>query len=121
MRLLLRLIIVIPLLLLALYFAESNRGPVKVSLEPLPGGALFGSSLSFEAPLFLVVLISMAIGVLLGGFSSWLAHREIRRTAKLAKAEAAKLQSEVGELRRAALAALPSAGAGKSAVGGGKF
>ncbi len=107
MKLLLRLIVLIPLLLLFLYFAEANRAPVKLSLDPFPGGGTAG--LSFEPPLYLVVLVSIATGVLLGGFSSWLAHRKIRRAARLAKAEAAKLQTEVGDLRRAALASLPSA------------
>ena len=71
-------------------------------------GGLAGPS--FEAPLFLVVLTSAALGVIAGGVSCWLSHREVRRVAKRAQAEAAKAKEEVEQqLRRQALASLPSA------------
>ncbi len=54
MRSLLRLFVYVPLGLLILYFALANRGTVKISLDPFPGGGLAGPT--FEAPLFLVVL-----------------------------------------------------------------
>ncbi len=107
MRSLMRLIVYIPLGLLVLFFALANRGSVKISLDPFPGGALSGPS--FEAPLFLVVLASVGVGVISGGASSWLSHRRVRRIAKLARAEAAKAKDELEQLRRQALASLPSA------------
>ena len=107
MRSLLRLIVYVPLGLLILFFALANRGSVKISLDPFPGGALTGPS--FEAPLFLVVLSAAALGVIAGGASSWLSHRRVRRVAKRALAEAAKAKEEVEQLRRQALASLPSA------------
>ncbi len=107
MRSLLRLIVYIPLGLLILYFALANRGSVKISLDPFPGGEIAGPS--FEAPLFLVVMTSVAVGVIAGGASCWLGHRQVRRVAKLASAEAAKAKGEVEQLRRQALASLPSA------------
>ena len=107
MRSLLRLFVYLPLALLILFFALANRGSVKISLDPFPGGALTGPS--FEAPLFLVVLTSAALGVVAGGASSWLSHRQVRRVAKRAVAEAAKAKDEVEQLRRQALASLPSA------------
>ncbi len=101
MRSLLRLLVYIPLGLLILYFALANRGSVKISLDPFPGGA--ASNLSFEAPLFLVVLTSVAVGVLAGGLSSWLTHAPLRRTAKQARAEASKVKSEIEQLRQQTL------------------
>jgi hypothetical protein len=59
--------------------------------------------------LFLVVLTAAALGVIAGGASSWLSHRQVRRVAKRALAEAAKAKEEVEQLRRQALASLPSA------------
>ncbi len=111
MRSLLRLLVYIPLGLLILYFALANRGSVKISLDPFPGGE--ASALSFEAPLFLVVLTAVAIGVIAGGASSWLTHAPLRRTARQARAEASKARSEVEQLRQQTLANLPSAGVGK--------
>jgi uncharacterized integral membrane protein len=110
MKSVLRLSYYAVLILAALYFAEANRGPVKVSLDPFPGGE---SGPSFEAPLFLVVLASVALGVILGASSSWMRHRSVRRAARLARVEAAKAQSELERLRQQALASLPSAPARK--------
>jgi uncharacterized integral membrane protein len=107
MRSLLRLLVYVPLGLLILFFALANRGSVKISLDPFPGGELSGPS--FEAPLFLVVLASVGLGVIAGGASSWLSHRQVRRFAKQAQAEAVKAKEEVERLRRQALASLPSA------------
>jgi uncharacterized integral membrane protein len=106
MRSLLRVFVYVPLGLLILFFALANRGSVRISLDPFPGGGLTGPS--FEAPLFLVVT-SAALGVIAGGASSWLSHRRVRRVAKRALAEAAKAKEEVEQLRRQALASLPSA------------
>ena len=68
MRSLLRLFVYVPLGLLILFFALANRGSVKISLDPFPGGGLTGPL--FEAPLFPVVLTSAALGVIAGGVKS---------------------------------------------------
>ena len=106
MRGVLRLLFYLLVVLAALYFAEANRGPVRISLNPFPGGE--ASDLAFEAPLFLVVLAAVALGVVLGAFSSWLNHATVRRAAKEAKAEAAKTRGEIERLRQQALGSLPS-------------
>jgi uncharacterized integral membrane protein len=103
----LRLLYYIVIVLAGLYFAEANRGPVHVSLNPFPGGE--GSNLGFEAPLFLVVFTAVALGVVLGALSSWMSHVGVRRSAKQARAEAARAQMELARLRSQALDALPSA------------
>ncbi|QGM48094.1 lipopolysaccharide assembly protein LapA domain-containing protein [Methylocystis heyeri] len=107
MRSLLRLLVYVPLGLLILFFALANRGSVKIFLDPFPGGE--ASGLSFEAPLFLVVLTSVAVGVLAGGLASWLTHAPLRRRARQARAEASKIKSEIEQLRQQALASLPGA------------
>lgn len=105
MKTLLRLIVFVPLGLLILFFAMANRTSVKIFLDPFPDADAAG--LSFEAPLFLVVLASVGIGVIAGGVSSWLSHLSVRRAAKLARAEAFKARGEIEELRQQALASLP--------------
>ncbi len=106
MRSLLRLIVYIPLGLIFLFFALANRQPVRISLNPFPGGELSGPS--FEASLFLVVLAAMALGVIAGAFSSWLNHRQVRRTAREARAEVARATAEIERLRGQSLANPPS-------------
>lgn len=106
MKSVLRIIVFVPLALIILFFAMANRGTVKIGLDPFaPNEA---TSPYFEAPMFLVVLASMAIGVLAGGVSSWLGHMPVRRAAKVARAEAKKTRLEIEKLRQQALAELPS-------------
>ena len=107
MRSLLRWTIYLPLAVAILWFALANRGSVEISLDALRTGDL--ADYTFRAPLFLVVMAAMAIGVLAGGTASWLSHSGVRRAARLARADAAKAQSELDKMRAAALANLPSA------------
>jgi uncharacterized integral membrane protein len=106
MKSILRVIIFVPLALVILFFSMANRGSVRIGLDPFAPND--GSGLSFEAPIFLVVLVSIAIGVLAGGISSWLGHLSVRRAAKVARAEARKTRVEIEKLRQQALASLPA-------------
>lgn len=106
MKSVLRIIVFVPLALIILFFSMANRSPVKVGLDPF--AANDASAPSFEAPMFLVVLTSMAIGVLAGGISSWLGHLSVRRAAKIARAEAKKTRLEIERLRQQALAQIPA-------------
>jgi uncharacterized integral membrane protein len=94
--------------LVALWFAEANRGAVKVSLNPFPGADL-APDFAFEAPLFLIVFAAVATGVVLGAFSSWMRHVSVRRMAKTVRSDLAKAHSEIEKLRQQALSSLPSA------------
>ncbi|PPD20528.1 MAG: hypothetical protein CTY30_04255, partial [Methylocystis sp.] len=100
MKSILRVIIFVPLALIILFFSMANRGSVRIGLDPFAPSD--GSGPSFEAPIFLVVLASMAIGVLAGGISSWLGHLSVRRAAKIARAEARKTRVEIDKLRQQA-------------------
>lgn len=102
MKSVLRIIFFVPLGLIFLFFAMANRASVRIGLDPF---AQIGdlSAPSFEAPLFLVVLASAAIGVLAGGASTWVSHLPVRRAAKIARAEAKKTQVEIDRLRGQAL------------------
>jgi len=106
MKSVLRIIVFVPLALVILFFSMANRGPVKIGLDPFATPDAAGPTI--EAPMFLVVLISMAIGVLAGGVSSWLGHLPVRRAAKIARAEAKKTRLEIEKLRQQALADLPA-------------
>lgn len=106
MKAILRIVIFVPLALIILFFSMANRAPVKIGLDPFAGGD--AAAPSIEAPMFIVVLAAMAIGVLAGGVSSWLGHMSVRRAAKVARAEAKKTRLEVEKLRQQALAQLPA-------------
>ena len=106
MKSVLRILVFVPLALLILAFSMANRAPVKVGIDPFSTNAAEAPSL--EAPMFIVVLTAMALGVLAGGLSSWLSHLPVRRAAKIARAEARKTRLEIEKLRQQALAQLPT-------------
>lgn len=85
-------IITIPLLILVVVFVIFNREPVALELWP------FGIRL--EAPLFLIVLVSIFIGLLIGGIAAWVSGNSLRRRARHAQHRADELEREVARLRR---------------------
>lgn len=106
MKTVFRIIFFVPLALIILFFAMANRTPVQIGLDPFLAPGETGPS--FEAPLFLVVLVSMALGVLAGGASTWVSHLPVRRAAKVARAEVKKTMVEIDKLRQQALSSLPA-------------
>jgi uncharacterized integral membrane protein len=70
--------VAVPLFLLLVSFALSNRGPVSIELFPL-------GELPFEVPLSIAILAAMGLGFLLGGLRLWnhaLRHRRAARRAE---------------------------------------
>ncbi|MBV8494436.1 MAG: LapA family protein, partial [Alphaproteobacteria bacterium] len=79
-------------------FAISNREPVTLAFWPVP--------FLLEVPLYVAVLVALAIGFLLGEFASWLAGRHRRREARRRSRRIASLEGEL----LATQSQLPSAG-----------
>lgn len=112
MKSVLRIVVFVPLALIILFFAVGNRASVPIRIDPFAAQD-DASATVIQAPLFMVVLISMAIGVLAGGLSSWLGHMPVRRAARIARAEAKKTRLEIEKLRQQALANLPAPKSGR--------
>ncbi|HEV7371413.1 lipopolysaccharide assembly protein LapA domain-containing protein [Arenibaculum sp.] len=85
-------VITIPLALLVISFAVSNRDEVSLGLWPLPG--------RMEVPLFLVGLLGLLIGFLAGGIVAWVAGRRHRVAARREARRAARLSQELDDERR---------------------
>jgi uncharacterized integral membrane protein len=91
MKSLLNWILFLPLAVLIVVFAVINRQSVNVVLDP------FGSDvpgLRFEAPLFAVMFLSLALGVLVGGVVTWIRQGRHRRALRDARTEIASLRAE---------------------------
>lgn len=112
MKSVLRIIVFVPLALIILFFALSNRIFVPIRMDPFAAPD-DPSAIVLQAPLFMVALVAMAIGVLAGGLSSWLGHLPTRRDARVARAEARKTRLEIEKLRQQALANPPPAKGGR--------
>ena len=93
----LKFIVWAPIAVLLLIFAFANRHIVTVSFDPFVEGDI--PAFSITAPLFLILLLSMMVGVLAGGVATWLAQGKYRKAARLNRAEAEKLRSEAQSLR----------------------
>ena len=85
-------LITLPLMVVAVVFAVVNRQTAQVNLWPF--------DIQLEAPLFLIVLLSIFVGFILGGIASWMAATRKRRRAKGDRARLRNLGQEVQNLRR---------------------
>ena len=94
LKLLLLGLILVALVVLAL----ANRE--LVTLQLLPAGMARVMPLSVELPLFLVILISIVAGIVIGYLFEWLREHKHRRRAVREGREAARLSEEVDRLRR---------------------
>ena len=98
-------LIVIPAALLVVLFAVANRAPVRVSLDPFAGDPpMFGVSV----PLFLLVLMVLILGVIIGGISAWMRQSRWRRRARRLSAELKAARAENETLRRQVEASAPA-------------
>jgi len=94
-----RLLIALPLLLLLVLFALSNRQPVSLHIWP--------TDYAVTLPLSLAVLGSMAVAFLSGGLLVWVSELVQRRRARRAEQTVRLLEAQVQELK-ARLAETPS-------------
>jgi len=63
-----RWIVLPPIVLLAMALAVANRAPVTFSLDPFDPLA---PALGVEVPLFLIVIVSVLLGIVIGGAGAW--------------------------------------------------
>ncbi|WP_185984014.1 lipopolysaccharide assembly protein LapA domain-containing protein [Aureimonas mangrovi] len=88
---LLSIIVLVPLAILIVIFCVVNREPVSVSMDAL------GTSpqLAFQAPLFVLILASLILGVLLGGIATFVTQARYRARAARRARELETLRQEV--------------------------
>ena len=99
-------IILAPLAILIVLFAVANREPVVISFDPFNSAA---PAYAMRLPLFIVVLVLLLIGVIVGGVAAWLRQSRARRTARRLEAEVRELRAELDSLgRRPARSNLPA-------------
>ncbi|WP_036257183.1 lipopolysaccharide assembly protein LapA domain-containing protein [Methylocapsa aurea] len=93
MKRFLKLLFLVPLVLAGLAVALANRQLVTVSFDPFAHGEKTG--LEITAPFFLVFFLSVMLGVVIGGFATWLEQGKYRQAARRARAEVRRLTAEV--------------------------
>jgi hypothetical protein len=90
-------LVVVPLGVVLIALAVVNRKPALLILNPFGGGE---PGLSLEAPLFLFLLGSFALGLVVGGIATWLGQGKWRRTARAEAREARELRRQADRLEK---------------------
>jgi hypothetical protein len=87
----------IPLAVIVIALAVANRQPVLVSFDPFDP---LHPAMARALPLYQLMLLILAAGIVIGGVAAWLGQSKWRRAARLADARARELRAEVDRLRR---------------------
>jgi uncharacterized integral membrane protein len=111
----LKALILLPVAIVVVLLAVANRAPVTISFDP----TRTTSDLSVTLPLFVLVFLAVAIGVVIGGIGSWLGQHKHRNARRRHRREAERLRAEAQRLRAHAsgepgLPALPAPSAARS-------
>lgn len=107
---LLRWIILPPVAIFVIALAIANRHGVTFSLDPFDAEK---PALAFDVPLAAIVLVSIALGILIGGLAAWWQGR--RRTSRKLEAER---RQQANAPAPASKSAESSASSGASGPGG---
>lgn len=84
---LLKLLLLIPLTIVAVLFLVINRGPVTLTFDPF---SVEHSVFTLTVPLFVIMVACFALGVLAGGVGAWLKQGKWRKAARDTQYEAAR-------------------------------
>ncbi len=80
------------LVVLTSALAVANRGPVRLSFDPFSSDA---PAVAFDIGLAWIILGAVLIGLVLGGWSSWLAQAPLRQAMRDAEDKIRRLEREV--------------------------
>ena len=90
-------LILLPIMLAIVLFAVGNRAPVSVAIDPF---AAEPAMFTFAMPLFLLILLVLITGVVLGGVSAWMRQSHWRRRARRLATDLKATRAEAEKLRR---------------------
>ncbi len=92
-----KILILVPIAVIILAFSFANTQMTSVSFDPFAGP---GSSTAFvQAPLFVVLFLTLIVGVIVGGIATWFTQGANRRKARLSREEAEHWQEQVRRMR----------------------
>jgi uncharacterized integral membrane protein len=92
-------VVIAVIALVLLLFAFANRETVTVSFDPF--GSSDNAALAITAPMFAVVIVFAALGVVAGAFATWLSQGRHRRASRKNRAEADRWRAEAQTLKAA--------------------
>jgi len=84
-----KLLLLLPIIIVAVALSVANRHEVLFSLDPFTSEA---PALSVTTPLYWLLFGAVAVGVVLGGLATWLRQGRWRRSARHDHAELERLR-----------------------------
>jgi uncharacterized integral membrane protein len=97
MRKIVSALVLIPLAVVLISFAVANRRSVTVSFDPFDST---DPAFSVAVPLYVLILVLIIAGVIVGGVAAWLRQGKWRWRARLAESQARELKAENDALKR---------------------
>jgi uncharacterized integral membrane protein len=97
LRRILRWAVGLPIVILVISFAVANRRWVTLSLDPFSQDA---PRLAMDMPLWLLFFLGIFVGLVVGWVASWFSQGKQRKAARETRAEAARMQAELADLRK---------------------
>jgi uncharacterized integral membrane protein len=89
-------LILVPLAIVLIAFAVANRQAVTLSFDPFSASA---PAAALKLPLFVIVMVTLIVGVIVGGMAVRLGHGRWRRMARRLEREAAELRGRLEALQ----------------------
>jgi uncharacterized integral membrane protein len=93
-------VILVPLAIVLVAFAVANRQSVTVSFDPFNTNA---PAASLTLPLFALLIVTLIVGVIIGGMAVRLGHGRWRRLARRLEREAGELRAKLDALQGTAV------------------
>lgn len=92
-----RLLIAFPAALLLITLAVSNRHSVKMVLDPFRPER---PALALEMPFYFFLFGALVVGVMIGGWATWISQSQWRKSARQRAQDAMKWRAEADRLAR---------------------
>jgi len=90
-------VILVPLGVAIIIFAVANRQSVTVSFDPFSTAS---PAYAVTLPLFILIVMLVILGVLIGGTAAWVGQARWRRAARRLDADVRALHQELDAIRR---------------------
>jgi hypothetical protein len=92
MRKFITALILVPLLIVFVTFAVANRAIVTVTFDPFDS---VDPAFAVKMPLFLLIVTLIALGIIIGGVTTWFGQRHWRARARRGEADARALREKL--------------------------
>ena len=73
------IVIVVPIAVVLIALAVANRGLVPFTLDPFNPG---NPALTLQAPLFVILFLTLALGMIIGSVATWIRQGRYRKAAR---------------------------------------